>query len=61
MNNLFIGLVANTQVAAIESPSLFLIHVDRYGLFPDVVVSIVGFAVAGAILNAKYRWFSRDP
>ena len=60
MNNLFIGLIANTQVAAIESPSLFLIHVDRYGLFPDVVVSIVGFAVAVAILNAKYRWFNRD-
>ena len=36
-----------------------MIHVDSYGLFPDVVVSIVGFAVALAILNAKYRWLRR--
>lgn len=61
MNNLLVGLVANTEVTALESPSLFLIHLDRYALFPDVFVEIVGFAVALALLSAKYRWFRRTP
>ena len=56
MNNLFVGLMANTESAAIASPSLFLIHVDRYLLFPNVVVHVLIFVLALAILNHKYRW-----
>ena len=61
MNNLFVDLVATTEVAVTDSPSLFLIHLDRYELFPDVFVTIVGLAVALALLSAKYRWFRRTP
>ncbi len=56
MSNLFIGLVANTETAAITSPSLFLIDVDRYSLFPNVLVEVLFLALALAILNHKYKW-----
>ena len=58
MNNFFMGAVANTEVAAIETPSLFLIHLDSYELFPNVFVEIVAFVIAVMLLNLKYRWFS---
>ena len=59
LNNLFMGLVANTEAAVIESPALFLVHVDSCGVDPEVVASIVRFANDLAILNAKYRWLRR--
>ena len=59
MSNLFMGLVANTAAAAIESPSLFLIQTDSFRLFPDIFISILGFVLALAILNLKYRWLGR--
>ena len=59
MSNLFMGLVANTAAAAIESPSLFLIQTDSFRLFPDIFISILGLVLALAILNLKYRWIGR--
>ena len=56
MSNLFIGLVANTESAAIASPSLFLVQVDRYLLFPNVLVDVLILVLALAILNHKYKW-----
>ena len=57
MNNFFMGAVANTEVSAIETPSLFLIHIDSYELFPNVLVEILAFVLAVALLNFKYKWF----
>ena len=56
MSNLFTGLVANTESEAIANPSLFLIHVDRYLLFPNVLVDVLILVLALAILNHKYKW-----
>ena len=56
MSNLFTGMVANTESAAIASPSLFMLQIDRYLLFPNVLVDVLIFALALAILNHKYKW-----
>ena len=56
MSNLFTGLVANTESAAISSPSLFLLQVDRYLLFPNLLVDVLIFALALVLLNLKYKW-----
>lgn len=60
MSNLFMGMVANTAAAAIESPALFLIRTDAFRLFPDIFISVLGFVLALAILNLKYRWLGRN-
>ena len=57
MNNLFMGVVSNTEGAVIETPALFTIHEDSYELFPNLVLEIVVFAVAILALNFKYKWF----
>lgn len=58
MNNLFMGLVANTESAVFVTPSLFVIHHDGYALFPNVFMDILGLALAVVILNYKYKWFT---
>ena len=58
MNNLFMGLVANTETAAFVTPSLFVIHHDGYALFPNVFMDILALALAVVILNYKYKWFT---
>ena len=60
MNNLFLGLVANSEGSVMETPSLFLIHRDGYPLFPNVFIDILGLVLAVAILNRKYKWFERS-
>jgi len=57
LNNLFITLVANTEVSAVPSPSLFVVPIDRYDLFPSLLVDIIAYALAAAIFNLRYRWF----
>ena len=58
INNLFITLVANTEVSAIQSPSLFVIPLEGYRLFPDIPAGLITYAVVLAILNWKYKWFN---
>ena len=57
INNLFMGVVSNTEDAVIETPALFTVHSQSYELFPNLVIEIVIFAVAILALNAKYKWF----
>ena len=56
VNNLFMGLVANTESAVIVTPSLFTIHRDGYDLFPHVFIELLSLVLALAILNYKYKW-----
>ena len=58
INNIFLGLVANIEVSAIEGPSLFVVSLEGYRLFPEIFVDFVGFALALVILNYKYKWFA---
>ena len=56
VNNLFMGLVVNTDSAVIVTPSLFTIQRDGYDLFPHVSIDVLGLLLALAILNHKYKW-----
>lgn len=58
INNLVYTLLAATSVSVIESPALFLIEVDEFRLFPDIVVLWLMLAVVLVILNRRYKWFS---
>ena len=57
VNNLFLGIVANTEVAVFTTPSLFIVSSEGYALFPHVFIDILGFALALLLLNHKYKWF----
>tara|TARA_Y100000780_G_C13576031_1_gene374827 strand:- start:132 stop:839 length:708 start_codon:yes stop_codon:yes gene_type:complete len=59
INNLWIILIANTDVTSIPSPSLFELPTEQVGLFPDVFVQLFIFIVLLAIFNRKYNWFNR--
>lgn len=57
ISNFFMGVVANTDVSPITTPSLFIVHPDSYQLFPHVLVEVIVFALIVLALNVKYRWF----
>ena len=57
LNNLWIGLIANTEVTALQTPSLLIVPIERYAMFPDVPVQLIVYIVFLAILNKKYKWF----
>lgn len=57
INNFFMGVVANTDVAPIATPSLYIVHVDGYGIFPHVLIDVVVFVLVVLALNVRYRWF----
>ena len=56
-NNLFIALVSNTEVSAMQTPSLFVVPIEKYELFPGILIEVVIYALAVLIFNLKYRWF----
>ena len=57
-NNLFVALVANTSVSALQTPALFLIEVDEYQLIPGIPMLWLILAIVLALFNRKYKWFS---
>ena len=57
ISNFFMGVVANNDVAAITTPSLYIVHVDSYELFPHVFIDVVALALVVLALNVRYRWF----
>lgn len=61
MNNLFLGIFANTEGSVIVTPALFTIHRTGYDLFPHVLIDLLGLAVAFLILNHKYKWVKPSP
>ena len=58
LNNLWIGLIANTEVTALQTPSLLIVPIERYAMFPDVPVQLIVYIVFLVILNKKYQWFT---
>ena len=58
LNNLWIGLIANTEVTALQTPSLLIVPIERYAMFPDVPVHLIVYIVLLVILNKKYQWFT---
>ena len=57
LNNLFIALVSNTEVSAMQTPSLFVVPIEKYELFPGILIEVAIYALAVLIFNLKYRWF----
>ena len=57
INNLWIALIANTEVTAMLSPSLFVVPMEGYTLFPDVIFESCVMSILFVIFNQKYRWF----
>ena len=55
-NNLFIALVSNTEVSAMQTPSMFVVPIEKYELFPGILIEVVIYALAVSIFNLEYRW-----
>ncbi len=60
MNNLFIILVANTEVSALQGPSLFIFPIEKYELFPGLLVEFATYSLATLIFSYWYRWFHQS-
>ena len=58
INNLFLGLIANTEVTALATPALFVSHIEQADLLPTYFVDVFGWVIVVAILNHKYKWFA---
>ena len=58
LNNLWIGLIANTEVTVLQTPSLLIVPIERYAMFPDVPVQLIVYIVFIVILNKKYKWLT---
>ena len=58
INNLFLGLIANPEVSALATPSLFVTHPEQADMLPTYFVDIFGLVIVVVILNHKYKWFA---
>lgn len=56
LNNLFISLVASTEVSVLQSPALFIVPVQEYRLFDDIIVQLAIYAAPLAVFSWKYGW-----
>ena len=57
MNNLFIALVSTTEVSAVQTPSLFVVPIEKHELFEGILLEVVIYVLAVLIFNLKYGWF----
>ena len=58
INNLFLGLIANPDVSALTTPSLFVVHLSQTELLPTYFVDLFGYVLIFVLLNLKYKWFA---
>ena len=58
INNLFHGLIANPDVSALATPSLFIVNLSQAPLLAVYFVDLFGWVVILVILNLKYKWFA---
>ena len=58
INNLFLGLIANPDVSALTTPSLFVVHLSQTELLPTYFVDLFGYVLICVLLNLKYKWFA---
>ncbi len=56
LNNLFISLIANTPVSALQSPSIFQVPIETYDLLRAISGELVLYALAFLVFALKYRW-----
>ncbi len=58
INNLFISLIANTEISVSQTPSLFVLPPVEYALLPGIMVQLVSYGVVFVIFNHKYKWIN---
>ena len=58
INNLWVSLIVSTEVAVMTTPSLFVVSIERFVFFPDIIVELISTIVLFAIFNWKYGWFN---
>ena len=58
INNLFAGIIANPEVSALATPSLFVLHYDQDVLPRVIFVDLLALALGIVVLNLKYKWFT---
>ena len=39
------------------TPSLFVVPIEKYKVFPAILIEVVIYALAVSIFNLEYRWF----
>ena len=58
INNLFLGVIANPDVSALATPSLFAVNLSQAPLLAVYFVDVFSLVVILVILNMKYKWFA---
>ena len=58
INNLFLGLIANNDVSALATPSIFVTSMSEAPQLAVYFVDLSALVLALVILNMKYRWFA---
>ena len=58
INNLFLGLIANPDVSALDTPSIFVTSLSEAPLLAVYFVDVFSLVVMLVILNLKYKWFA---
>ena len=48
--------MASTEVSVLQTPSLFVIPMEGYRLFPDIMVEVVLYGLLFLAFNHRYRW-----
>jgi membrane protease YdiL (CAAX protease family) len=61
INNLWVHLIISTEVSVMATPSLFVIQVEKFSLFPDILVQAITYFLLFILFNYKYKWFSWKP
>ena len=56
LNNLWVGLVTNSEVSSLTTPSLFIMPLTRLTYFPDLAVQVITYLIVLFIFRRKYRW-----
>lgn len=58
INNLFLGLIANSDVSALATPSLFVVHQSQDEFLAVYFVDLFSMVLLVVLLNLKYKWFA---
>ena len=58
INNLWVWLIMSTEVSVMGAPSLFVIQIEEYSFFPDILFQAGLYSLLFVLFNSKYKWFN---
>ena len=59
LNNLWVGLVINSEVSSLTTPSLFIMPFTELMYFPDIAFQTITYLTVFFIFRRKYQWQKR--